>query len=328
MESLALSPQIAKALSSFSAVLEGEEFRRRLDRLFPSGGGPRSPEEVRLRMIRAHKNRATFDLAIRAAAGWERVIAKIYASCNPDVFMDVQTVMNAGFGRTAEFSVPRPIAYIASCHVFLQERIWGTPAHEAFVKGNPEGRRETARRSGAWLARFHETVPPFRRQTSLHKLMALGQLWVDQISYAGEPLGLKAAELLRRLQVRRPEDSALRPCAGHGSYIPDHVFLTGRRTTVIDLDECDRADPARDLAVFVVALQRLGLKHQGSLASQDRAVEAFLERYARQRPAAMDHLPFYRAYECLHKAWRDMCGRLLPIRPWVETMLDEGLRLI
>jgi aminoglycoside phosphotransferase (APT) family kinase protein len=153
--------------------------------------------------------------------------------------------------------------------------------------------------------------------------------WADRIASFGEPLAGKCERLICRIEVAAPASGSGGFRAGHGSYMPEHVILSGERTTTIDLDEYDVADPARDLAWFIVSLQRLALKHLGSLHSLDDAVQHFVETYAAAGPAgATAHLPFYRAVECLHRARRDLFKRVSPVREWAEIMLDEGLRLV
>jgi len=131
---------------------------------------------------------------------------------------------------------------------------------------------------------------------------------------------------LRNLEAAIPTPGSFEPCAGHGSYMPEHVILSGRRTMVIDLDEYDVADPARDLAWFIVSLERLGLKKRGSLRAHDQSVDAFQDAYRASGPRdASKHLAFYKAAECLHRAVRDLRKRSPPIPEWSEIMLDEGL---
>src|SRR3989454_11390124 len=102
-----------------------------------------------------------------------------------------------------------------------------------------------------------------------------------------------------------PTPGSFEPCAGHGSYMPEHVIMCGRRTVVIDLDEYDVAAPARDLAWFIVSLERLGLKKRGSLRAHDPSVDAFLDAYRASGPRdASKYIAFYKAAECLHRPGR------------------------
>jgi hypothetical protein len=110
--------------------------------------------------------------------------------------------------------------------------------------------------------------------------------------------------------------------------MPGHVLLSGRRTVAIDLDECDDAHPGRDVGSFMVACQRVALKHLGSLHGLDSLAEGFLASYAGDAPDAVAHVPFYRALECLHRARHDVVKRN-PARPdWAAMMLDEGVRVL
>jgi len=55
-------------------------------------------------------------------------------------------------------------------------------------------------------------------------------------------------------------------------------------------------------------------------------VAAFIEAYRNTiNFDALNHLPFFKAVECLHRAHRDLYKRTLPIPEWSEAMLDEGL---
>jgi aminoglycoside phosphotransferase (APT) family kinase protein len=141
------------------------------------------------------------------------------------------------------------------------------------------------------------------------------------------PPGLrdKAQALLARLEEAVPRAAAVPRCAGHGSYIPDHVILSGGRTVVIDLDEYDAADPSRDVAWFVVSLQRRAFQLIGSRDALDSAVQAFLQAYVASGPeGALANLPLYRALMYLSRARRDLYKQLPQL---AEFMLDHALQL-
>ena len=84
----------------------------------------------------------------------------------------------------------------------------------------------------------------------------------------------------------------------------------------------------RDVAWFVVSVQRLALTQLGSLKALDDVVQRFLDAYKHSSaPGAARHLTFYRMLECLHRARRDLVKRIPPVPAWAEIMLDEGLRV-
>jgi len=210
----------------------------------------------------------------------------------------------------------------------LEEKVHGTEAMEVFLNGSPSEHLSAARRCAAWLARFHASAPRVGNVVEPRDMVPGLAWWKDYIKGFGEPLASKAESLFRKLEAAVPTSGTDGFRAGHGSYIPEHVFLSGPRTVVIDLDEQDVADPARDLTWFVVSLRRLGLKQKGSLRVHDPAAEAFLGEYLKHADHGdvMGNLPFYMGAECLHRAHRDLSSRVPPVPEWAEMMLDEGLR--
>jgi len=179
-------------------------------------------------------------------------------------------------------------------------------------------------------SRRRATTGPGRRAASASRCSSKTRTraaWRNQIATFGEPFAGKCEQLFRSLQAATPRGS-VDARAGHGSYIPEHVILSESRTVTIDLDECHVADPSRDVAWFIVSVQRLALTQLGSLKALDDVVNAFLRTYHdSSEPGAARHLPFCRMLECLHRARRDLFKRIPPVPAWAEIMLDEGLRL-
>ena len=318
----AVEDEVAEAVARFKAVLDGTEFRSELGRLAEKEWRWGTPLEVSVRALKAHRRRCTFDVTISTASGRHGVIAKVHNVDRSDAFRTMDAVWRAGFSADAECAIPQPLAYLSSLHIMLEEKVEGPPAMEVFLAGDADEQLATADRCGRWLARFHAAAPCLGDATDQLRL----ERWTARIRPFGEPLASAAELLLRTLEGAAPTPDTVAWCAGHGSYMPEHVLLSGPRTVTIDFDEYDVADPGRDLAWFIVSLQRLGLKHRGSLRFFDAAVEEFLRAYAASGPAgATVHVAFYRAAECLHRAWRDLYKRIPPIREWAQLMLEEGL---
>ena len=310
----------------FSVQLAQRDFQAELLRLYRSHGWTRTLPAMRLRVLKAHKDRCTFEISLDTENGWQSLIGKVHDVDRSDVVGVMRSIVDAGFGPTAEFAIPRPLTHVPSLHVLLEERVQGTQAKEIFLDGDLNEQLATARRCGAWLARYHTGAPRQSHFAEPSEFLDQIRYWAQQMRSFGGPLGIKAALLLRNLETAMPTPGSFEPCAGHGSYMPEHVIICGRRTVVIDLDEFDVADPARDLAWFIVSLERLGLKKRGSLRAHDQSVDAFLDAYRASGPRdASKHLAFYKAAECLHRAVRDLRKRSPPIAEWSEIMLDEGL---
>ncbi len=319
----------AGPVSRFSALITQEEFRKELNRLFLSEWHWGIPEEVRFRPFKAHKTRCTFEVSGRTGNEWHNVIVKVHAEERSDVFSAMKAVEASGFGPDSKFAIPQPLAYSPSLHVLFEEKIEGTWALEIFMNGSLDEQLETARRCGVWLARFHSAAPSLGGRDKTRELFSATRYYAGHVREFGGTLGSKSDLLMQKVEVAMPAPNGTELCTGHGSYIPEHVFLSGPRTIIIDIDEHDLADPGRDLAWFCLSLQRLGLKKEGSIRAQDAAVEAFLQAYESVRGQdVMKNVRFFKAAECLHRANRDLYKRKIPIPQWADIMLDEGLRTL
>src|SRR6266571_230563 len=319
----------AGPVSRFSALITQEEFRKELNRLFLSEWHWGIPEEVRFRPFKAHKTRCTFEVSGRTGNEWHNVIVKVHAEERSDVFSAMKAVEASGFGPDSKFAIPQPLAYSPSLHVLFEEKIEGTWALEIFMNGSLDEQLETARRCGVWLARFHSAAPSLGGRDKTRELFSATRYYAGHVREFGGTLGSKSDLLMQKVEVAMPAPNGTELCTGHGSYIPEHVFLSGPRTIIIDIDEHDLADPGRDLAWFCLSLQRLGLKKEGSIRARDAPVEAFLQAYEAVRGAdVMKHVRFFEAAECLHRANRDLYKRKIPIPQWADILLDEGLRTL
>lgn len=315
-------------VAQFAAVLDRAEVRTELDRLARAEWGWGTPREVRTHVLKAHRRRCTFDVAVRTERGWHAVIGKIHSVDRSDVFRVMDAVGRAGFGPEAEYSIPRALLYLPSIHVLLEEKVPGPAAMSVFLDGHSDQHAAVAEVCGRWLARFHTAAPRIGTPVDIADEVARIRHWAERIAAFGGALAAKAKVLRERLEAAAPPPGAAGYHAGHGSYMPEHVMLGGPRVSAIDLDEFDLADPGRDLAWFVVSLQRLALKQWGSLHALDAAVDRFLQTYTAEGDAdRAANLPFYRAMECLHRARRDLVKRRPPVPAWAEIMLDEGLHL-
>jgi aminoglycoside phosphotransferase (APT) family kinase protein len=283
-----------------------------------------------VRALRCHEHhRATFDIAVRCERRWHALIGKVFATDQSHVFRAMGTMAQAGFGGAAEFSIPQPLAYLPTLRVLLEEKVPGPSGKELLLAGGGDEKLAAMDRCGQWLARFHAHAPAFG---SIFDQRPHLQHWADQVTAGGASLADQCDLLLRKLAAANPSPGATDQRAGHGSYMPGHVLLSGARTIGIDLDECDVADPGRDVGYFMVAAQRVALKELGELHAFDDFAERFLGAYAaasgRAAGARVAHVPFYRALECLHRARHDIVKRI-PARPeWAAIMLAEGVRVL
>jgi aminoglycoside phosphotransferase (APT) family kinase protein len=321
---------VEDAISRYSAALDQEIFLEKLDRLVLSEWHWGTRQELHVRALKCHRHRrCVFDITVKTESGWHSVIGKVYAKDRADIFQAMDAFQRAGFGPEAEFSIPQPFLYLSSLGILLVEKVEGPSAKDILLSGTLDEQLIASEKCGEWLGRFHTGTPGIGKVNEPADQFSRYQRWTDKIACFGEPFASKAEMLFEMLKAGAPAPGAIEYCAGHGSYLPEHVILGGRRTTTIDLDEYDVADPNRDLAWFVVCLMRLGLRNSGSLHALDVAIEKFLGAYIYSRRTDVTaRLPFYIALECLHRARRELVGQTPCSRERAEILLDEGLHVL
>jgi len=99
-------------------------------------------------------------------------------------------------------------------------------------------------------------------------------------------LGRRADDLARRLAARLMEEASPgRPT--HGDFHARQILLTGDGVTVLDLDRAIRADPRKDLGLFVANLEREVIRGELSPDRVEPLMQAVFEGYraTTRRPA-------------------------------------------
>jgi hypothetical protein len=313
--------------SALAAVPDLGELGRHLRQLANAHGGARGVRDVQTQLLKWQTgNRCTLEIAIQTEGGWHYLIGKVYARDRIDVFEAMKKIWQSGLNREAGFSIPRPVTYVSSLRLLLQERIEGVLAKRVFLDGNPNQRAEAAERCALWLARFQALAPRQGKTMDVARILRHGERRVRFIVEAGMPFASKARKLFELLAVAPPALDMM--CAGHGDYKPEHQFLLPQGGTItFDWDCYDIADPCRDAALFLIYLERLALGGLGAVRELESASQAFLKTYlAASHPGVEVRLRFHKAALYLQEAKRDV-GEQHP--GWLERaeiMLDQGLR--
>ncbi len=297
----------------------------------PWNGAPFA--EVQVRVLKHHvRKRCTLEIGLRTESGWHFLIGKVYHDDRPDVFQAMEGIQQAGFGPQDEFSIPQPLGYLPSLRLLLQEKVGGPVAKEVFTTGDERIRAAAAERCALWLARFHALAPKaglvsWPKDYINSKAMRRYSLKIAKLDGR---CAEKAAQLLHRLEDASASLSAVEMRAGHASYNPRQIILAEGRTVAFDWDGYDVADPARDLARFLVALRRLALGWLGSIRALDGTAEVFLNTYlAAGRPEVKKNLRFFAAATCLNLAKHALCRPCRQEKQDIAgAMLDEGLGVL
>ena len=315
--------------SALAASLDPDELVNQIGLLTSSQWPWGVPQGVQIQLLCSHPEpHCTFEIVLRTQSGCRRLIGKVYATDHHDVYRVMERLRLAGFGPEAEFSIPQPVAYLPSLHLLLQEKVEATPAEEIFKHGDGRRCAAAAERCARWLAHFQTVAPPSGRISGIERFLTSAERKCRLISEAGGPLATKSEQLLERLRAAAPSSGAAPTCAGHGDYYVHQIILAEGRTAVFDWDLYDIADPARDVAQFIVSLKQLAMKHLGSIRALDGAAEVFLRTYLASggHPQVEMSLPFYKAVFWLKGRTRAIQTRAPGWRDRAAIMLDEGLR--
>ena len=286
---------------------------------------------ARFRPLKWHKGkRCTLEVSFQTDNGPCQLIAKVYAKDRLDVHQAMDELWRGRFHQSAQFSIPRPLAYLPSLRLHLEEKLAGNNAKEVFLTGEEKEQMKTAERSACWLAHFHEWAPKSGEFSAPELGLERMERWTRKFRDLGGALSANAQLMFERLAAAFPKLGEAELCAGHGSFSPDHVFLIGDRVLTIDWDGFDAGDPARDVARFVVTMQRLAVGRMGSINALDAPARAFVDAYVRMRgPAILPRLPYYRTATCLKLAkYGAFHHRVSRWEQKVAAMLAEGLRVL
>ena len=316
-------------IETLSEILDPVELAKHLSGVSLGPWKRGSVKDIQFRVLKHHVGqRCTLEIGLRTEGGWHFLIGKVYHSDRFDVFQAMEKIWQTGFGPRDEFSIPQPLAYLASIRLLLQEKVEGAVANEIFKTGDERSRATAAERCAQWLARFHAVGPKEGPVFTSERCLSLMRERSRRIVELGGSCADKAARLRRRLEDAGAELHLVEMRAGHGSYSPAQLIFAEARTVTFDWDGIDVADPARDVARFLAALRRLALGRLRFVRALDGAAEVFLRTYLTVgQPDVEENLRFFLAESCLTLAAHDFAR---PGSHWQkkgEAMLDEGLRV-
>ncbi len=279
--------------------------------------------DIRVSVLKWHRTkRCTFEITFQAG-----IVGKVYSTDCQDEYEYMKKLQDSGFGPEAELSIPQPIAYIPHLRLLLQERVEGTRAEAVFRSGNNREREQAAERCAAWLARFHALAPPAGKVVDIQDLLDQCEKKWCFIAVEDADLALKAEELFKQLQTSSCTRSHGPMRAGHGDFAYHQMVFSRGRTIVFDWDVYETTDPTRDVARFMVSLERLALKYLGSLNALDGAAETFLQTYLNSGgpPQVTEDRTFHKAANYLWYAQWEAKTKRRGWRQRAEIMLDEAL---
>src|SRR5947208_2880000 len=132
----------------------------------------------------------------------------------------------------------------------------GTSAKDIFKLGEARQCARSAERCGRWLGRFQKLASPSGRTSGIERFLSSAERKCRLICEAERGWALQCEDLLERLRNSAVSLDAGLTCAGHGDFCEHQIVLTKGQTDVLDWDLYDIAHPARDVAKFIVSLDR------------------------------------------------------------------------
>src|SRR5438445_13505727 len=109
-------------MPTLAAGLEGQETRTNLRLLTAFPVKSRLLNDSQTRLIKLQRgNRCTLEIGLRTESGWHYLIGKVYSRDRADVFEAMKKIWESGLNQEAEFSIPRPVSYLPSLRLLLQE---------------------------------------------------------------------------------------------------------------------------------------------------------------------------------------------------------------
>jgi aminoglycoside phosphotransferase (APT) family kinase protein len=324
-ESSSLSSALDTEIPALHVVFDRQQFRPHLAQSVPREWG--EIEDIQFQVLQRHRSRRwTIEIALETTSGKHELIGKVYAEDHEDVYRAMKQVSAAGFTADAEFSIPEPLAYLPQLNLLLIEKVEGSDATGEFVKEDVAALTRAAERCAQWLAHFHNSAPKLGVVYEMTAERMQG--WVSRLVSPFRSLEDKA-ELLSKQLARAANaltDSQLSAC--HGGFWHDQIILGDRRVVTVDWDNHCTADPARDLAKFIVELEQLALRTRGSLNALDPTIQVFCRIYESNSKFQVNQsLPVYKAAVCLKRAKYHL-RRNGGGPEQADTMLEEGLQAL
>ena len=298
------------------------------------GPGDWSVEAWEAKTVRYRaEQRATVRVTARArdAATGRAEERRFYAKVYPEdqdgeqVYRLVRALWDKAGAAGADFTVGRPLAYLSSLRILLQDEVPGPPL-EALLDREDEliPAVRLAARASAALHLSNLAVPQRHLlRTELARMENVGD-----VLRSAYPLLRRDIEAIVRAVVAGLDEVPLAPT--HGELRPAHILLDGDRLALVDLDRFAAADPMLDVATFLVHLGNLG-PHVHRPGDRRRVVtRAFVEEYFAHAPIAWrTRLPLRYAMAVLTSAARVSRRGSTPDRPdtWpgpIEGFLEEA----
>lgn len=274
------------ALPTVAAALDPETVKAAFKRGLPRLAGADGQVIVKSIQVTRHKpgKRAVLEYDVRverdgARAGKAILIGKIRARrFGNEGFRLQEQIWDAGFqaGSTDGVSVPEPVGVLPELRMWLQRKVPGEVAGNAFVW---HGGLALANCVAWGIHKLHRAgVPTERAHTMADELRILHEClakaaaaqprWRDRLARI-----LSACD---RLGAALPAPKA---CGIHRDFYPAQVIVDGGRLNLIDFDLYCLGDPALDVGNFIGHMMEESLRVRGQAGALRKYEQALEDRF-------------------------------------------------
>lgn len=277
--------------------------------------------------------RAVVRYVLRSADGahsW--LIGKLYADRARAVRVHgVMTTVHALMTQNDGLAAPEPLALLRDAGMVLQAAVAGTTLDHLPKRARLDAVRSAAR----WLGVLHASRIPLERSVDPTSEARKADERAARLAAADARLATPAEQLRGALAATMITAPSLATPL-HRDFHYQHVVLSGRFVTVIDLDEMRGGDAAIDVAHFCAYLRLLNIRQRGSATDAAALEAAFLTAYSPAAGYAIDaRHRFHFANTCLKIADQLVRGRgpePVPASaesvPQAASLLEEGRRCL
>jgi hypothetical protein len=209
------------------------------------------------------------DYPSNADSRWpDLVVAKTYRKeKGQNAYESMRALWNSPLSSSHLLKIAEPLAYDADTRVMIQGPIrqektlkeLTVMAVKAGTKEAFEGLTEAMRKTARALAELHNSGVQLDNVYGWENDETQTRESVEELSVAVPqlaPAGLPFLDRLSSLEASSPADPLV---PSHGTFRPAQVLMYQGEIGFIDFDSCCKAEPAKDLGLFLCAFLRAGM---------------------------------------------------------------------
>ena len=209
------------------------------------------------------------DYPLGAGDRWpELVVAKTYRKeKGQNAYESMRALWDSPLSSSDALKIAEPLAYDPELKVMIQgpirqEKTLKELTVMAVTAGTPEAYAELTeamRKTARGLAELHQTDIELGKVYGWEDDEMQVRESIDELSTSVPMLGPAAYPLLERLNKLEASSEPDAPVASHATFRPAQVLLYNGEIGFIDFDSCCKAEPAKDLGLFLCAFLRAGM---------------------------------------------------------------------